>query len=99
MWGEIMKGRTPKYGVKLEGIDGKFNVGGKDPQTKRYIAHIFYQLPRRIVLHGRSKVSPQFETLYGLMYWLKKQKYNLTYTIYSTHQDHEISSGKITYKG
>jgi hypothetical protein len=60
----------------------------------KYVAAIKYQIPKRIILHGRSKTSPKFETLYGLIYWLNKQPYNLEFIIFRTDRDVIIKQGK-----
>jgi hypothetical protein len=58
-----------------------------------FIATILYQIPNRILLHGRVKTSPNFETLYGVIYWLNKQPYNMEYSIYRTDKDESIREG------
>lgn len=72
------------YDMPLPSIEG---------EKGRYVATINYQIPRRILLNGRSKTSPKFETMYGLIYWLNKQPYNLTYVIYRTDKDVIIKEG------
>lgn len=66
-----------------------------DPKLEkpRYVAMIRYQIPKRIVLHGRRKTSPKFETLYGMLYWLNKQPYNFEYAIYKTDKEAIIRQG------
>lgn len=59
----------------------------------KYVASIVYQIPNRIILHGRRKTSPKFETLYGVMYWLNKQPYNLDFVIYRTDKCDIIKEG------
>jgi hypothetical protein len=56
-------------------------------EKPRYVAVIRYQLPNRILLNGRHKASPRYETLYGVLYWLNKQPYDLDYTILRTNSD------------
>jgi hypothetical protein len=67
------------------------------PSTKgestKYVCVINYQIPRRILLGGRSKVSPRYETMYGLMYWLNQQNYNLDYTILMTTKEIVLRQG------
>jgi hypothetical protein len=77
------------YSAMLSDIplpDAKFEEG-------KYVASITYQIPRRILLGGRHKTSPKFETLYGLIYWLNKQDYNMEYTIYRTDKSDIIKEG------
>lgn len=66
-----------------------------DPKLEkpRYVAMIRYQIPRRIVLDGRRKTSPKFETMYGLLYWLNKLPYNMEYAILKTDKNEIIQSG------
>jgi hypothetical protein len=59
----------------------------------RYVAVIRYQLPKRIILSGRRKVSPRYETFYGMLYWLNKQPYNMDYIVYRTDSDVVIMEG------
>lgn len=59
----------------------------------KFVATINYQIPKRILLNGRSKTSPKFETMYGVIYWLNKQPYNLEYTIYKTDKDVILREG------
>jgi hypothetical protein len=59
----------------------------------KYVAMIRYQLPNRIVLHGRHKTSPRFETLAGLIYWLNKQQYHMDYIIVKTDKDTVVMQG------
>lgn len=59
----------------------------------RYVATIKYQIPRRLLLHGRTKTSPKFETLYGMIYWLNKQPYNMEYVVYRTDKAEVIKEG------
>lgn len=56
-------------------------------EKPRYVAVIRYQLPNRILLNGRHKASPRYETLYGVLYWLNKQPYDMDYTILRTNSD------------
>jgi hypothetical protein len=62
-------------------------------EAMRYVCLIRYQIPGRIVLHGRRKVSPRYETMYGLMYWLNQQKYNCDFTILMTTRDIVLRQG------
>jgi hypothetical protein len=62
-------------------------------EKPRYVAIICYQIPRKIKLGGRRKVSPRFETMYGALYWLNKQDYNMDYMIVRTDQENAIRSG------
>ena len=66
-----------------------------DPKLEegRYIASIRYQIPNRIILHGRHKTSPRFETMYGIVYWLNKQPYNLDFVIYRTDKEGVVRHG------
>ena len=59
----------------------------------KYVAMIRYQLPDRIVLHGRYKTSPRFETLGGLIYWLNKQQCHMDYVIFKTDKNDVIKEG------
>lgn len=67
------------------------------PSTKldkpRYVAVIRYQIPNRIILSGRRKVSPRYETFYGMLYWLNKQPYSIDYIVYRTDSDVIIMEG------
>lgn len=62
-------------------------------EKPRYVAMIKYQIPKRIVLNGRYKTSPKFETMYGIMYWLNKQPYNMEYIIVHTNKEEVIKQG------
>lgn len=75
--------------------DIMYDIPLTSPEKEKgmYVATINYQIPKRIILNGRSKTSPKFETLYGLMYWLNKQPYNLEYTIYRTDKSVIIREG------
>ena len=64
-----------------------------DTDKGKFVATINYQIPKRIILNGRSKTSPKFETLYGLICWLNKQDYNMEYTIYRTDKSDIIKEG------
>ena len=59
----------------------------------KFVATLRYQIPRRIILHGRRKTSPKFDTLYGLIYWLNKQPYHLEYAIFRSDKDIMIRQG------
>lgn len=83
------KKQYPQYSSMMSPIplpDVKF-------ETSRYVAMITYQIPRRLLLNGRRKTSPKFETWYGMMYWLNKQPYNLEYVIYKTDKNDIIKEG------
>lgn len=75
--------------------DIMYNIPLPDPKFEkgRYVATIIYQKPNKVVLGGRRKTSPRFETLYGVKYWLSKQPYNLEYIIYRTDKDDIIKQG------
>lgn len=62
-------------------------------EKSKYVAMIRYQLPNRIVLHGRHKTSPKFATLAGLIYWLNKQQYHMDYIIVKTDKDTVVMQG------
>ncbi len=62
-------------------------------EKPRFVAMIRYQIPRRIVLDGRRKTSPKFETMYGLLYWLNKLPYNMEYAILRTDKNEVLQSG------
>lgn len=66
-----------------------------DPQLEKlkYVAMIRYQIPKRIVLHGRRKTSPRFQTMYGLIYWLNKFPYNMEYAIFRMDRGEVVTSG------
>jgi hypothetical protein len=59
----------------------------------KYVAILRYQIPNRIILNGRRKTSPKFDTMYGLLYWLNKQPYTFDYVIYKTDKDFIIKEG------
>jgi len=56
----------------------------RNKEVPKYVCIIRYQIPKRILLNGRRKVSPKYDTLYGMMYWLNMQNYNLDYMILKT---------------
>ena len=63
------------------------NNCSKEHYTKdkpQFVATITYQIKGKIRLDGRTKTSPKFDTLYGLIYWLNKQPYSLEYSIFRT---------------
>lgn len=62
-------------------------------EKPRYVTVIRYQIPRKILLNARRKASPKFETLYGMLYWINKQPYNMDYTIYRTDKEEIIRQG------
>lgn len=65
-------------------------IGGEAP---KFVAIICYQIPGRILLQGRRKTSPRFNTMYGVIYWLNKQPYHMDFTIFRTDKGLEIRSG------
>jgi hypothetical protein len=75
--------------------DVMYDIPLPDPKLEKsnFVATICYQIPNRIVLHGRHKTSPRFSTLYGVIYWLNKQPYHLEYTIFKTDKDAIIKQG------
>jgi hypothetical protein len=64
-----------------------------DGETPKFVAFIHYQIPGRILLQGRRKTSPRFETMYGMLYWLNKQPYHMDFTIFRTDKGLKIRSG------
>jgi hypothetical protein len=74
-------------------IDVMKSVPLPDLEKPRYVAVIRYQLPKRILLNGRRKTSPRFETFYGVLYWINKQPYNMDYAIYRTDKDIVLKQG------
>lgn len=62
-------------------------------EKPRYVAMIRYQIPNRIIMHGRRKTSPKFETMYGLLYWLNKQPYHMDFAIYRTDKESVLRYG------
>ena len=85
----MSKKKYPQYGSMVS------DIPLPDPalEKPRYVAMIRYQIPKRIVLNGRRKTSPKFETMYGLLYWLNKQPYNLEFAIFKTDKDFVIRKG------
>lgn len=77
------------------GLDVAYDIPLPPIETEKgkYVVTITYQIPKRIVLHGRTKTSPKFDTMYGAMYWLNKQPYNLSYVIYRTDKSDIIKEG------
>lgn len=75
--------------------DIMYDVPLTDPKLEKgkFVATIRYQIPKRIVLHGRRKTSPKFDTMYGLIYWLNKQPYHLEYAIFRIDKDIMIRQG------
>jgi hypothetical protein len=63
------------------------------PEKSQYVAILTYQIPNRIVLDGRKKVSPKFDTMYGMIYWLNAQPVHMEYTIYKTNGDVIVREG------
>jgi hypothetical protein len=63
-------------------------------EKPRYVAMIRYQIPKRLLLNGRRKTSPKFETMYGMLYWLNKQPYNMDYVVYRTDKEAIIKRGR-----
>jgi hypothetical protein len=78
---------------KLPTTNDKIALPDPKLEASKYVAIIRYQLPKRILLNGRRKISPKYDTLYGLMYWLNLQPYHLDYTIYTTDKEQAIKSG------
>jgi hypothetical protein len=66
------------------------HIGGETP---KFVAFIHYQIPGRILLQGRRKTSPRFNTMCGVIYWLNKQPYHMDFTIFRTDKGQEIRSG------
>ncbi len=64
-----------------------------DGEAPKFVAHIHYQIPGRILLQGRRKTSPRFDTMYGMIYWLNKQPYHMDFTIFRTDKGLKIRSG------
>lgn len=62
-------------------------------EKPKFVAMIRYQIPKRIVLNGRRKTSPKFDTMYGMLYWLNKQPYNMDYVIFRTDKDRVVRKG------
>lgn len=62
-------------------------------EKPRFVATIRYQIPNKIRINGRFKTSPRFDTIYGVVYWLNKQPYNLTYHIFRTDKASVIKEG------
>lgn len=75
--------------------DLMYEIPLPDPKLEKgkYVATIVYQIPNRIVMHGRRKVSPRFDTLYGMIYWLNKQPYHMDYVILKTDKNTIIRQG------
>jgi hypothetical protein len=73
------------YDIPLPSLEGE--------KASKYVATISYQIPRRIILKGRVKVSPKFDTWYGMIYWLNKQPYHIEYVIYKTDRADVLRSG------
>lgn len=85
----MSKKKYPQYSSMTSDIplpDVKF-------EASRYVASITYQIPRRLLLNARRKTSPKFETLYGMIYWLNKQPYNMEYVIYKTDKSEVVREG------
>ena len=83
------KKKYPNYGAMMSDIplpDVKF-------EEPKFVATIVYQIPKRLVMNGRIKTSPKFDTLYGMMYWLNKQPYNMDFVIYKTNNNDIIKEG------
>jgi hypothetical protein len=62
-------------------------------EAPKFVAFIRYQIPGRILLQGRRKTSPRFETMYGMIYWLNKQPYHMDFTIFRTDKENVVRSG------
>jgi hypothetical protein len=75
--------------------DVMVNIPLPDPKLERgrYVATIVYQIPNRILLQGRRKVSPRFDTLYGIIYWLNKQPYHMDYIVLKTDKNTIVRQG------
>jgi len=75
--------------------DIMYDIPLTDPKLEKgkYVATIRYQIPKRIVLRGRRKTSPKFDTLYGVLYWLNTQPYHLDYAIFRIDKDVMIRQG------
>lgn len=65
-----------------------------DLDKPKYVITIRYQKPRKIILRDRFKTSPRYDTLYGVMYWLNKQPYNLEFFLFRTDKPEVIREGK-----
>lgn len=78
-----------------KGNDVMYDIPLTDPKLEkgRYVATIRYQIPKRLLLHGRTKTSPKFETFYGMIYWLNKQPYNMEYVVYKTDGEGVVKQG------
>lgn len=64
-----------------------------DLEKAKYVITIRYQTPKRIRLGGRLKTSPRYDTMYGALYWLNMQPYNLEFFIYRTDKSGIIREG------
>jgi hypothetical protein len=80
----MKKGNDIMYDMPLP--DAKLEKG-------KYVATIRYQIPRRLLLNARTKTSPKFETLYGIIYWLNKQPYHMEYFVYKTDKEGILKQG------
>ena len=83
------KRKYPNYGSMMSDISLS-DIRFEEP---RYVALIRYQNSRKLKLGGRRKTSPRFETMYGVLYWLNKQPYNMDYVIYRTDKTGIIREG------
>ena len=64
-----------------------------DLEKPKYVIMITYQKPNNITLRARYKTSPRYETMYGALYWLNKQPYNLEYTLLRTDRSEFVRQG------
>lgn len=62
-------------------------------EKTKYVCMIRYQNPKKIRLYGRRKVSPRYDTMYGLIYWLNQQPFTLDYIILMTTKDIVLRQG------
>ena len=85
----MSKKKYPQYSAMISNIA----LPSPELEVPRYVAIIRYQIPRRLILNGRRKTSPRFETMYGMLYWLNKQPYNMDFVIYKTNNNDIIKEG------
>lgn len=64
-----------------------------DLEKPKYVVMIRYQNGKKIRLGGRYKTSPRYDTMYGALYWLNMQPYNLEYFVYRTNKNEVIREG------
>lgn len=77
----------------MSSLMASFPIPDSKTDSSKYVAFIVYQIPRRLLLNGRRKTSPKFDTLSGLVYWLNKQPYNMEYTIFKTDKSDIVREG------